>query len=557
AADGLVVTDPRLRIVSVNPMFSQISGYGLEDMLGHRPTFLQNDHFNRALYKSIREDLQQDGRWSGEVWDRRKNGEEFPVWLSISVLRDTQGRPRNYILSIADYTARKQAEETIQRQANFDALTNLPNRNLFQDRLNQSLGAARRSGGKVALMFIDLDRFKKVNDSYGHTAGDQVIIECADRIKACLRTTDTVARLGGDEFVVILPDIGRTQECRIVAEKILSSLAKPIRFGHIEVFNSGSIGIAIFPDDANDLENLIKNADTAMFEAKDQGRDGYHFFTEAMNQRIVTSVRVENELRRAIENDEFLLVYQPILDLSTQQVVRAEALIRWQPPGEGMRFPDQFIPIAEESGLILPIGDWVLRAAAQQLQEWIAKGYPDFGVAVNVSTRQFLEDSFTAKLDRVVVSTALPRQNLTLEITESLFLDARNEIAREVLALIKADGIKIAVDDFGTGYSSLSYLKHLPVHGLKIDKGFVRDILDSPEDEAMVKAIVSMAQSLNLTVTAEGVETEYHEAILRSIGCSHAQGYFYGKPMPPEELETMLSNPAAPPEQRTDVDLSV
>jgi diguanylate cyclase (GGDEF)-like protein/PAS domain S-box-containing protein len=454
------------------------------------------------------------------------------------------------VLTSRDVTERKETEQRTQYLTQHDALTGLPNRMLMQDRLNQALSQARRSGGVMALMFLDLDRFKLVNDSFGHPQGDALLQEVARRVSGCLRDTDTVARLGGDEFTVLLPDLSVPQAAGQVAERILGLFSQPFAGAEEhEIFVSASIGISVFPRDGADPESLVKHADTAMYSAKDAGRNSYRYFTDNLNAQVREKVMLESGLRRAIERGELRLHYQPKIDLATSRLIGAESLVRWQHPGMGLVSPARFIPVAEDSGLIVPLGEWVLRAACEQIRNWRDRGL-DLKVAINVSARQLQQQNLSELVLGAVREAGVEPASVELELTESAIMkDAEASVS--ALDRIKSRGISIAIDDFGTGYSSLSYLKRLPLDILKIDRSFVRDITTDHNDAAIVRAIIGLARSLGIKVIAEGVEHETQLAFLDAHGCNYGQGYLFGKPLEAEAFEAILAGQPRPDRRRT------
>ena len=467
-------------------------------------------------------------------------------WINLEALGSNQlnhAGIQGVVLTSRDVTERKQAEARATYLAHHDSLTGLPNRLLMQDRLNQAITQARRSGGQVALMFIDLDRFKLVNDSFGHVIGDTLLKQVARRLTDCLRDTDTVARLGGDEFTIMLPDVASPQGAGEVAERILSEFAQPFSEAEQELFVSASIGISLFPRDAAVPEDLVSHADTAMYSAKDSGRNNYCYFTEGLNHEVRQKVMMESGLRRAIERGELRLFYQPKIDLASRRVIGAEALVRWQHPTLGLVPPGKFIPIAEESGLIVPLGEWVLNAACAQLCAWQKEGH-ELQVAINVSARQFQQRNLADLVLRAMAASNVDPKFIEIEVTESAIMnDAQSSIS--TLEAMKSRGISISIDDFGTGYSSLSYLKRLPLDILKIDQSFVRDVTTDHNDAAIVRAIIGLARSLGIKVIAEGVEDDRQLSFLNAYGCNYGQGYLFGRPLAPETfIEVMRGRQA-------------
>jgi len=474
------------------------------------------------------------------VYERRDDhGELHTISINGRPIFDEQGNFRGYRGSGRDITQQRLAEEKIRHMAHHDALTQLPNRTLLQDRVGQAIAKAKRNGEVLALLFIDLDRFKTINDSLGHAIGDRLLQAVARRLLACTRAADTVARIGGDEFVILLGDLDRPETARHVAQKVLEALAEPLTLENHNLQVTPSIGIAAYPADGEEVETLMRNADTAMYHAKDAGRNNFQFFTQAMNDAAQQRLQLENDLRQAIERGELMLHYQPQLDLRTGGIVGFEALVRWRHPQRGMVAPSEFIPVAEETGLIGPLGAWVLRAACTQATAWHRAGHSWLQVAVNCSAQQFQEEGFVAAVDDILRASGMPAQRLELEITESVIIHHTEEVNARFQAL-EDMGVRISIDDFGTGYSSLSYLKRLSIHQLKIDQSFVRDIGSDPNDAAIVSAIVTIAHALGLEVVAEGVETAEQLAFLRAVGCDAAQGYLFSRPLPAADFERLL-----------------
>jgi diguanylate cyclase (GGDEF)-like protein/PAS domain S-box-containing protein len=512
-------------------------GYSDQELIGHKPA----DFMPAGDIERVREWLAQNTRPDGSFRDLEhrvvtRSGETRWLLMNAVRLHDEHGRPSGHRGTGRDVTDRKLAEARISYLATRDPLTELPNRVLFNDRLEQGIVAARRSGQSLALLFIDLDRFKTINDSLGHQVGDMLLKEVAARMLTCIRKGDTLSRLGGDEFVVTLEGLQQAEDAAQVAGKIIRTLARPMEIGSHTLTTSCSIGISIFPLDAEDDRTLMKNADTAMYHAKEKGRNNYQFFSPEMNVRAVERHTLETALRRAIERQEFVLYYQPQVDIRTGRVVGMEALLRWVHPERGLLAPNTFIAVAEESGLIETIGQWALRTACERAKAWQDAGYPPLKMAVNISPRQLLKPrEFSRSITRVLNATGLDPQYLELEMTESLLLhNADENIA--MLRKLGKDGVRIAVDDFGTGYSSLSYLRQLPIDTLKIDRTFVRDIESDPEDVAIIQAVVAMGHSLELQVTAEGVESRGQLQALAKLGCDEYQGYLFSRPLPAVEI---------------------
>ncbi|MCS6178476.1 bifunctional diguanylate cyclase/phosphodiesterase [Shewanella baltica] len=533
SGEGITIMDANDIIVDVNSAFSQITGYSREEIIGKNCRFLEAERTDKGIDPQVRAALEQTGFWQGEVWDRHKHGYDFPKWLMMSVVRDDAGAVSHYIGSFTDISERKVSEERIHFLAHHDSLTLLPNRLSLQSRLEVVFREALASNSQIAVMFIDMDHFKNINDTLGHHVGDQLLLEVARRLKNIVGDTDTVARLGGDEFVVALSDTNH-DEVASLAEALRSGLSQTYIINNQALHSSPSIGISLFPTDGDSVEALMKNADMAMYRAKSAGRNNYQFFTAAMNTLITERQQIETGLRQVLANDELRLHYQPQIDIRTGQVVSVEALVRWQHPEFGMVAPDRFIPIAEEIDMIIPIGQWVLETAMAQLAAWRAAGATELRMAVNLSAHQLRKDSIVADITNVLLKHKLGKGALELEITESVAMQYPEQNAR-LLAELRQHGIELAIDDFGTGYSSLSYLKLLPLDRLKLDRSFVKDIESDPNDAAISAATISMSHELGLTVVAEGVENEAQLVLLSSMGCDLVQGFYFSKPLPAKE----------------------
>lgn len=540
SVEAIMITDSRRRILSVNKAFSDLTGFPPAAVLGQTPAILVSSKQGLAHYDGIWREASETGSWQGEVWQRRRDGSEFPEWLSIGAVKDRANAITHYVAVFSDITERKANEARIAFLAHHDPLTALPNRTLFQDRLEQALARAERSGSLLALLFLDLDRFKTINDSLGHLAGDRLLQAVAERLLHCVRDTDTICRQGGDEFIVVLADIGDAEVPARIAEKILRRLAEPFEVdGHV-LGTSFSIGIAVYPHDGRSSDVLMKNADTAMYHAKEAGRNTYRFFTEQMNANALERLQMENQLRLSLERQELLLHYQPLVRIDTGEVVGVEALIRWQSDELGFVPPSQFIPVAEECGMIVPIGRWVLRQACEHAKAWQEQGQRELAVSVNISALQFRRDNIVQAVMEVLRDTGLPARSLELELTESLLMVHADE-ATETLQRLKSFGVRLSIDDFGTGYSSLSYLRRFAVDRLKIDQSFIRDMADDPDDAAIVRAVVQMGKTLKLEVLAEGVESRAQAEYLLREGCREAQGYFFCPPVTQEGLLAVLA----------------
>ncbi len=538
-SEGIMVTDEDNRIKTVNPAFTQITGYQAEEVIGRDPSILNSGRHDKSFYQQMWKQLRERGSWSGEIWNRRKDGNVFPEWLSLVALKDNDDNIKEYIAVFSDITRRKQDEEHIRRQAHFDALTGLPNRFLLFDRLDQAIISARREKWMLAMLFIDLDRFKSVNDTLGHPVGDDLLNAVAERLHTSVREADTVARFGGDEFVILLQDITEVNAAAIVADKIIQELSQPFLLQEREIFIGASIGITLYPNDAEDTATLLRNADMAMYRAKDAGRNRYQFFTPGMQEQVKDQVELEQDLRRALERNQLELHYQPIVQATDARTTKVEVLLRWKHPTRGYISPDLFVPLAEETGLIHAIGKWVVRNACLQIKEWHDAGYL-IDAAINLSGRQ-RELGFTHwDMATILKETGVPPSCITLEITEGVLLEHSNE-AISWLKAFRNLGISLSIDDFGTGYSSLSYLKRFPIDILKIDRSFIGDITDDADAASLVVAILAMADSLGLQVVAEGVETVEQANFLINKRCQYLQGFYFSKPVPADELINWLS----------------
>jgi len=542
ASEAIMVTNTRNEIETVNPAFTYISGYSAHEVIGKSPSLLNSGRHDEDFYQNMWQALAQHNCWQGEIWNKRKNGEVYPEYLSISVVRDHQNKAIQYISLFSDITKHKKYEEDIWLQANYDALTGLPNRNLCLERLHYELSPNNNESKQTALMFIDLDRFKNINDTWGHNSGDELLKIAAVRLSNCIRKSDTVARFGGDEFVVVLMGVTNKFTVEKIASNILETLSQPFYLPIAsnqynestsnEAVISASVGITMAPQDGNDAEVLLKNADTAMYQAKAMGRNSYQFFTASMNDTVSARVHIEQHLRRAIKQNEFVLHYQPVVSLKSGKIIGAEALIRWQDPIKGMVYPDAFIDIAEDTGLIEPIGQWVIEQACKDLAYWHKIGLP-LHVAVNVSSRQCTQTSKMSISN--VINNALQQNNITanclkVEITESLLMDNSEQMIA-TLQEIRNLGVAIHMDDFGTGYSSLSYLKHFPIDVLKIDRSFIDGAIVDKTDASLVEAVVLIGHSLQLKLVGEGIETKKHYDYLKRLSCDYGQGYYISRPV--------------------------
>ncbi len=539
--EALVVTDLDANILDVNAAFEEMSGYRKEEVLGKNPRVLKSGRHGPEFYEQMWRDIVENGSWQGEIWDRRKNGELYPKWMSISTVRDDNGNPTHYVGISADISRLKKTEEQLEFLAHYDQLTGLPNRLLAHERLDQAIALAHRHGHMLAVLLLDLDDFKRINDSLGHLIGDQLLNEVGRRLQENVRESDNVARLGGDEFTVLLRNIKDPENAAHIARNIIDSLSEPFELEGHTVYISTSVGITIFPDDGEDMLTLMKNADTAMYHAKRTGKNTYQFFIEELNARIMERLMLETRLRRAVDNRDLQVFYQPRLSFLSGKVVGMEALVRWIHPVHGSIPPGTFIPIAEDMGLIIPLGEWVLREACGKTASWESLTDGDLRLSVNLSARQFTKKGLDEDIGRILEETGLDPARLELEITETVVMDDV-ESSINIMKRLRDMGVSLAVDDFGTGYSSLSYLKRFPINALKIDRSFVFDITTDPDDRAVVKAIIVLARSLGIKVVAEGVETREQYEYLRRKECDELQGYYFSKPVPSDAFEQILRN---------------
>lgn len=538
SSEAMLLADSDDRILTINAAFTTITGYQSDEVVGKHIGILNTGGHSEAMWQAIH----SKGSWQGEIWDKRKNGELFAKWLTINTIFDAQQTMQRRVALFSDITEKKKTEGVIWQQANFDPLTQLPNRRMFYDRLSQDIKKAHREHKRLALLFIDLDLFKEVNDTLGHDMGDELLQIAAHRILASVRETDTVARLGGDEFTVILSDVGDPANAERIAGNLLQKMTECFQLGNEIAYISTSIGIAFYPDDADNLKSLLKHADQAMYAAKRQGRNQYCFFIPTMQESAQARLRLSNDLRLALAGQQFYLCYQPIVELATNTVRKAEALIRWQHPTRGLISPADFIPIAEETGLISSIGNWIFQEAAEQTSRWRQSIHEKFQISINKSPVQFRNerDSHRDWLDRLE-ALSLSGQSVVIEITEGLLLDANSSVAEQLLSFRDA-GIQVSLDDFGTGYSSLSYLKKFDIDYLKIDQSFVRNLAVGSDDMALCEAIIVMAHKLGIKVIAEGIETSSQRELLTAAGCDFGQGYLFAKPLPAQEFERLFAD---------------
>lgn len=532
--EGVIITDTENRILAVNSAFTRVTGYSEEEVRGRTPNLLKSGRHDKEFYDEMWQDLASTGQWIGEIWNKRKNGEIYPERLTIAAVKGNNGAVRHFVGVFSDITDIKQSQERLDFLAHHDPLTKLPNRLLFNHRLVHGIGLARRNGSQLAVMFIDLDHFKNVNDTLGHDLGDELLKKVASTLSGHLRASDTLARIGGDEFLLLLDDVEAPRYAGTIAEKVLTLLSETIMVSGYELFISASIGISFYPDDGEDVTSLVKNADTAMYFAKTQGRNAYHFYAPAMSDYARERMHLESLLRRSVDRGELLLHYQLKLDLASGQPVGAEALVRWNSPELGLVSPVRFIPVAEDIGFIGVLGEWVLRTACRQMIEWDAQGLHLPSIAVNLSVRQLERGDISEVVSRVLGETGLPASRLELEVTESAIMKSDQALVH--LDKLRALGVELSVDDFGTGYSSLSYLRRLPVQKLKIDRSFIINVSCEPSREAIVRAIIALAKALGMCAVAEGIETEEEAEFLRNEGCHQGQGFLFSKPLPPDEF---------------------
>ncbi len=536
AQQGMTITDAQHVILQVNQAYTQITGYSAEESIGKTPNMLASGRHDSSYYAAMMQSLEQNGAWTGEIWNRRKTGEVYPEWLTISAVKDSAGLTSHYVAIFSDITAKKESELRINHLAFYDPLTQLPNRRLLLDRLQQALASRKRSDAYGAILFIDLDNFKTLNDTLGHHIGDLLLQQVAQRLRNCVREGDTVARLGGDEFVVMLEELGNqlqdaVAQCESVGKKILATLNQPYQLaGHVYK-NTPSIGITLINTHQEKVDDLLRRADLAMYQAKAAGRNTMCFFDPEMQSAVTARAALESDLGQAIQAAQFVLHYQAQV-VRDGEIVGVEALVRWQHPLRGLVSPAEFIPLAEETGLILPLGRWVLETACQQIADWAGQAETaHLSVAVNVSALQVHQDDFVEQVLELLQRSGAPAQRLKLELTESLLLNDLDTVISKMMRL-KAMGVGFSLDDFGTGYSSLSYLKRLPLDQLKIDQGFIRDILVDPNDAAIAKMVIVLGETLGLSVIAEGVECVAQKDFLAQIGCHAYQGYLFSRPLP-------------------------
>jgi diguanylate cyclase (GGDEF)-like protein/PAS domain S-box-containing protein len=553
-SEAIFVTDEKGDILAVNRAFESVTGFQADEVLGRNPRFQKSGRHEPSFYSAIWSCLERSGQWQGEIWNCRKSGEIYPAWQNISMVRDPAGRTRHYVAVLADISAIKDSEERLRHMAHHDSLTGLANRLLFSSALDKSLQRAARESRRCAVLFIDVDRFKLINDTMGHDAGDTVLRTVADRIKSGLRAEDTPARMAGDEFVVLLDPAGTNDDVERVARKLIDAIGQPMELNGKNLAPSVSVGIALYPDDADTAQALVKAADTALYQAKQAGRRTFAFYLPELTLRATARIAQENRLRRALERGEWVLHYQPRFDLATGRTMGVEALLRWQHPEEGLLLPASFLEVAESSGLIEPIGNWVIGEACRQAAAWVAQGLRPGRIAINVSTRQILYDHVVdtvrgALRDNGLDDADAQHVQVELEVAETALQSV--ERCTDVLQRLHDLGVTLAVDDFGSGHASLRVLQHLPLQTLKIGREFVRGLPADGESHNFAKAIVSMAHSLGLRVVAEGVETPEQLGCVRTLGCDEVQGYLTGRAMPVQDVDALLArNDASWPVRR-------
>ena len=534
--EGVLVTDAKGLIVHVNRAFMEITGYQREDVMGQQPSLFKSGRHSSHFYQQMFQTLEHTGEWSGEIWNRRKSGEIYPQWQTIRVIHDDLGHLSHYVAVFSDISAIKDSEHELAHLAHHDPLTDLPNRLLFTDRAEQALASAQLHKRGCALLLLDLDHFKIINDSLGHNVGDQLLKLLGERLKVLFGPGVTLARLGGDEFAVLAENCSQVVQAAALAQRMLDEMKQPFIFDGHQLFISASIGISLFPNDALSAEQLLRNADSALFKAKSVGREGYALYTEELTAHAQNRVEIASELRRALERQELRVYYQPVHDLHTSRLIGVEALVRWQHPERGLVPPGDFIPIAERTGLIADIDGWVMDQACRQMCQWLADGLPLSFIAINVSSRLFARRELYDQVAQVLHDTGLDPAFLELEVTESAVMDDL-EVALEQLHRLRELGLRLAIDDFGTGYSSLLRLKRLPVQKLKIDQGFVAGLPWDEDDAAIVRVVIALAKSMGMQVHAEGIEQVEQARFLLEQNCDMGQGYWFGRPMPALEID--------------------
>ncbi len=528
--DGILIMSPDKTILKANQAFEKILGYTSEDVVGKGGHMFRAGHHDTAFYEQLWQAIDTTGRWQGEIWERHKDGGIIPVWLSISCLYNDKGEIERYIAILYDLTDQKKSQDRINYLAHYDMLTGLPNRSMFRERLSHAIKIAERQNTIIAVLFVDLDNFKQVNDSYGHPVGDELLCEVAKKLKRCVRKSDTLSRLGGDEFMLLLENMNTVHSVKTAAQKIVGVLAEPVKVGEKGMYLSASVGIALYPGDGTDVDTLVKNADVAMYRSKEFGRNQFRFYKEEMSRSVQERMALQSDLRQSIEQEGLELYYQPVVHTGTRQCIGAEALVRWQHKEKGFVPPEKFIPIAEENDLIHTLGEWVLYTACKQMKAWLDSGSKLTFISVNVSGKQIVQGEFVEAAKHILEVTGCPAERITLELTESFVIEESRKAVNQLKEL-RDMGFGIAIDDFGTGYSSLAYLKYLPVTKLKLDRSFIRDLATDCNDAAIARAILKLGETLGLDVIAEGVENEDQHQFLESERSTLCQGFLYARPM--------------------------
>jgi len=540
-SEGVIIADEKGSILSVNPAFEIVTGYSEEEVLGKNPSMFQSGIHGPEFYKVMWEEIYSTGKWKGEIWNKKKNGEVYPEWLTISSITDQDGKITNFVAVFSDLTGRKHTEDKLRKLAHYDTLTGVANRYSLNTRLESLIQTALKYKQQLAILFLDLDRFKHINDTLGHSYGDMLLKEVSLRLKGLIKNKDIIARLGGDEFVIVLTNIKHPKEAVHVAEDIIHSLARSFLLHQHEVYISTSIGISFFPLDGLTMEALLRNADKAMYKAKSSGKNQYELYHHEMHKNESKIMQMEVLLRKAIENDEFFLVYHPQVDMKSKQIVGVEALVRWKQKELGIVSPGEFIPLAEETGLIIPISEWVIKKACEDILNIHLKGYSNMYVSINISALHFNHDSFFRSIEAIFDQVNVDPRAVEFELTESMIMPNASETIGKLVKLKKL-GIKLSIDDFGTGYSSLSYLNRFPLDTLKIDKSFIGKLGIYQDDSSIVEAIISIAHRLNLKIVAEGVENKKQMDFLSRENCDRIQGFYITKPIPYPELLNFLEN---------------
>ncbi|MDE3839339.1 GGDEF domain-containing protein [Bacillus methanolicus] len=538
-SEGVMVTDENGQILSVNPAFEIVTGYHEEEVIGKNPNLLQSGIHEQKFYEKMWKDIFEKGKWKGEIWNKRKNGEIYPEWLTISTIKDEDGNVTNYIGVFSDITDRKNTEEQLRILAHHDSLTGVDNRYSLLKRLEELLNTAQKYNQQLAVLFLDLDRFKHINDTLGHNYGDLLLKNVAARLKGLLRNKDIIARLGGDEFVIVIPNIKHPKDAAKYAEEIIHSLREPFMLEQHEAYISTSIGISLFPFDGINVKNLLVNADKAMYQAKERGKNQFEFYHKEMHSNQPVKMKIENYLRKALDRNEFFLEYQPQVETRTGKISGVEALLRWYQPEVGSVSPSDFIPIAEDTGLIIPISEWVIKTVLEDIRQLHVNGFLNLKVSINISAQHFAQDRFLNTIDKMIQASNINPYCVELELTERVIMPNAPETIKKLVKL-KQLGIKLSVDDFGTGYSSLSYLNKFPIDTLKIDKSFIKNIHKYKEDSSIVKAIITMAKQLQMITVAEGVENQKQFDFLLTEGCDQVQGFYITKPLKFEQLKKFL-----------------